>query len=370
MTILRCAFLLLAASGSLAAQAPADLTPAVARLIRTYSETPDGAGFFDVRAAVPELKGNGLWVRYGEDGKPPVRIDRATGAAKVIGRPGDGPNEYRQTGDIVAGADGLMGVRDVGRQLFFWVDKDGVQRRTWPVPMTDNMMNKTFTDTRGRVYMGRTPVVNGVFGDPIILRVDSARGLVDTTPTPFKRSDAGKWATRTANGATQMYVQFAASPDWGIDRQGRVFGYWSDSNFIQLKDGTKTSRLLVPVWREPLSDVDKKAANDRLDAFERGQKANKAEFLGPRPPVPRSSAPWPTRPAGSSFAAPDRAGHLRRGGRRSPAPRHRTQAGVDSWSGSTRPASVSRLSLSRVVTSYSRSAPIRYGLRGPTRTTL
>jgi len=279
--------LALAGASPLVAQTAPDLPPVVARLLRTYAESPDGAGFFDVRAAVPELGSTGLWVRYGDDGKPPVRIDRATGVAKVIGRPGSGPNEYRQTGDIVAGPDGLIGVRDVGRMLLFWVDAAGVQRRTWSVPTTDNMQGKTFADAKGRVYIGRTPVDRGVFGAPYVVRVDSARGLVDTMRIPFKRHPASMWSTRTPNGATQYYVQFAPAPDWGIDRQGRLYSFWSDSNFIQIGDGKATKRLWLPAWREPLSAVDRKSASDRLDDIEKREKARNAEFLSPRPSVPQ-----------------------------------------------------------------------------------
>lgn len=279
--------LALAATPALRAQNAPDLPPVVARLVRTYAASPDGAGFFDVRAAVPELGSNGLWIRYGDDGKPPVRIDRTTGAAKVIGRAGSGPDEYRQTGDMIAGPDGLIGVRDVGRRLLFWVDASGVQRRTWSVPTSDNMQGKTFADTKGRVYVGRTPVDNGVFGPPYAVRVDSALGLVDTMRIPFKRNPASMWSTRTANGATQYYVQFAPTPDWGIDRQGRLYAFWSDSNFIQIGDGKAMKRLWLPAWREPLSAADRKSASDRLDGIEKRERARNAEFLSPRPDVPQ-----------------------------------------------------------------------------------
>lgn len=271
----------------LGAQNAPELPPVVARLLRTYAESPDGAGFFDVRAAVPELRSTGLWVRYGDDGKPPVRIDRATGVAKVIGRPGSGPNEYRQTADMVAAPDGTIGVRDVGRMLLFWVDAAGVQRRTWSVPTTDNMQGKTFADGMGRVYIGRTPVERGVFGAPYVVRVDSARGLVDTMRIPFERNRASMWSVRTANGSTQYYVQFAPAPDWGIDRQGRLYAFWSDSSFIQVGDGKAVKRLWLPEWREPLSAADRKSASDRLDGIEKREKARNAEFLTPRPAIPQ-----------------------------------------------------------------------------------
>ena len=291
-TPIRLACLVLVAVVPVFAQAPAELTPAVARLVKTYAETPDGAGFFDVRAAAVELKSTGLWIRYGDDGKPPVRIDRATGKAKLIGRAGDGPNEYRQTADFVSGADGMIGVRDVGRMLFFWVDPNGVQRRTWPVPTTDNVQGKTFTDTRGRVYIGRSPLdPNGKSNPQYAVRIDSALGLRDTMVVPLERDPAWSWQTRSVrNGnvtATSLfYVQYAPYPDWGIDRQGRMFAYWSDSNFVEIYEGGKKRRLMLPEWREPLSAADRKRVTETLDNIEKRERARNSEFLGPRPPLP------------------------------------------------------------------------------------
>lgn len=286
MTRLHLICLLVGTPTALVAQRPAELTPAVARLVKTYSQSPDGAGFFSVWAAAVELKSNGLWIRYGDDGTPPVRIDRTTGTSKVIGRAGSGPNEYRQTADMISGVDGTIGVRDVGRQLLFWVDQNGVQRRTWSLPTTSNMQSKTFTDMKGHVYIGTSSFVDGKRGPTMLVRVDSALGLRDTVVVPFQQSPTWSWSTRTANGATMYYVQYAPSPDWGIDRQGRLYAYWSDSSFIQIFDGKKSSRLLLPTWREPLTAADRKRVTDQLDQIEKREKARNAEFLGSRPAVP------------------------------------------------------------------------------------
>ena len=146
---------------ALAGQNVPELTPAVARLLKTYEKAPDGTAFFEVHRAAVELKGTGLWVRYGESGDPPIRIDRATSAAKTIGAKGKGPNEFAQPTDLVPSADGLIIVRDPARQSLFWVDKDGVQRRTWSVPTGSNMQGKTFTDAKGHVFIGVSSFVNG-----------------------------------------------------------------------------------------------------------------------------------------------------------------------------------------------------------------
>ena len=284
---LLCSLLVAAVPAALAAQNVSELTPAVARLIKTYEHTPDGNGFFSVMSATPELKGTGLWVRYGDPDSPPIRIDRLTGTAKVIGAKGKGPNEFASPTDVVSGEDGLMGVRDVGRMLFFWVDQAGVQRRTWNVPTTDNMQFKTFTDMRGRVYIGRQPFEpDGKPPRPFVVRVDSALGLRDTVMIPFIQDAKWSWVSRNANSATRFYVQFAPYPDWAVDRQGRLLAWWSDSNFVQVSDGGKSTRLVLPAWREPLSAADRKAQSDRLDDIERRVKAQGATFVNARPPVP------------------------------------------------------------------------------------
>jgi hypothetical protein len=295
MITLRSACLLLASATTLLAQDPPELAPVVARLARTYAEGPNGKDFFDVFNAAVELKSNGLWVRFGAPGEPPVRIDRSTGIARTIGAKGQGPNEFAGPTDLISGQDGLIGVRDPGRQLLFWVDRDGVQRRTWPVPTSSNMQYKTFTDTKGRVFIGVSSFdPKGGFGPTIIVRVDSARGLVDTMTVPFKADPRWTWETRTSSGsamgATKYYVQYAPSPDWGIDRQGRIFGYYSDSSFVQIFDGRQTHRLLVPAWHEQLTAANRKTVTDRLDDIERREKARGGTFLGPRPPIPTMRA--------------------------------------------------------------------------------
>src|SRR3954468_13136770 len=160
-TPMRIALLLLLAPFVVRGQSVPELAPAVARLHKTYDKTPDGTGFFNIAAAAPELRGTGLWIRYGDRDTPPVRIDRMTGAVKIVGAKGKGPNEDTQPTDMVSGEDGTIGVRDPGRLTFFWVDKDGVQRRTWPVPTTNNMQGKTFTDAKGRLYIAISEFVNG-----------------------------------------------------------------------------------------------------------------------------------------------------------------------------------------------------------------
>ena len=267
-------------------QPTADIAPVAPSIVRTYETGPDGLELFRVNHVVIEPASGALWVHYGEESEPPVRIDRRTGAAKVIGRRGSGPNEYTRIIAMVPGAHGDVGIWDPGRRLWFWVDSAGVQRRTWPLPTNSLNYGQIFSDARGNVYIGQ-PLA---FADPqrrvAAVRVDSAAGLRDTIPIPFQTDSKWQWSASTANGSSGTRVMHAPSVVWSVDARGRLLVAWTDSNFVTVRDGGRDRRVLVPNYREPLSAQERRRATESLDQFEATARSRSAQLSGPRPSLP------------------------------------------------------------------------------------
>lgn len=283
-------FAVAAVSGAAAAfqQGPADIAPAMPAILKTYERGPDGLELFNIRAVVIEPSDGALWIKYGRGTEPAIRINRRSGAITTIGRHGSGPNEYRNIWAMAPGVRGEVGIWDTMRRSWFWVDSAGVQRRTWSVP-TNSLSQSVFTDIRGNVYIGQ-PVRFGDFSNHVAVRVDSSRGLVDSTPLPVAGSSKYHWTYTSVSGGGRssyaMVAPFAPSMMWGVDARGRVFGAWSDSNFVVVRDGTRDRKLLLPDYRDPLSSSERAQADSVLDGFARDARTRGAQLDGPRPPVP------------------------------------------------------------------------------------
>ncbi len=276
-------------AGVVAQQAPVEMAPVVARLAKTYDKAPDGQEYFYIRALTIEPQSGAIWLAYGLGSEAPVRIDRTTGVAKVIGRSGSGPNEYRRPIAMQPGAQGDVGIWDTGRRMWLWVDSVGVHGRTWPVPTNSVNMTKIFTDVNGRVYLGQwTPP--GPARTEVAVRVDSAAGLRDTMRLPMPIPQAGGWTWRGSSGGGSVTystrVLFSANVVWGVDRLGRMVAARSDSNFVIVRDGQSEKRLLLPNWRDPLTAADRQSATKELDRFDSTARAEGGVLDGPRPAIP------------------------------------------------------------------------------------
>jgi hypothetical protein len=271
-------------------QTVAEIAPVAPTIVKVYEKGPDGLELFRINAVVIEPASGALWIQYGGESEPPIRIDRTTGAVKLVGRKGAGPNEYRRVFAMVPGAQGDVGIWDPSRRLWFWVDSAGVQRRTWSIPTNSLLYGRVFSDIRGNVYIGQNARL-GEFGNEMAVRLDSARGLVDSLPVPAAASNRYRWSYTAVSagggrGSAGMVVRYAPIVHWGVDARGRVFAAWSDSNFIAVIDSGRQHRLFVPDYREPLTATERAQADSSISLFEANARSRGAQLDGPRPPVP------------------------------------------------------------------------------------
>jgi hypothetical protein len=271
-----------------AQQSPADLPLAQTAILRTYAKGPDGLDLYQVRDVVIEPRSGALWITFGEESEPPIRIDRKTNAIRTIGRKGAGPDEYTRIIAMVPGARGDVGIWDPARRLWFWVDSAGRQTRTWSIPTNSLVYGGVYSDTRGAVYLKqRATYTPGDFNNMVIVRLDSASGFRDSTPILLKDDGRWSWSGTSASGAAGgTRVSGAPSVLSGVDARGRMFAAWSDSNFVLVKDAARVTRLVLPDYQEPLTAEERSRATTSLDQFEAGMKRQSLTPKGPRPPIP------------------------------------------------------------------------------------
>jgi hypothetical protein len=274
---------------------PAEIAPAIPTLAKIYDKAPDGLELYELNYVALDPTTGALWVKYGSKNETPVRFDRKAGTSRVIGRLGSGPNEFPRPESIFGiapGANGEVVMWDLARLAVVWINAAGVQTRQWPVRTSASMMGRIYTDTRGRAYVGQPGSVTATNlpRTAVAVRVDSS-GFRDTLRLPLSASFKYSWiCVNNGGGGVRGSAQFLASHaprlEWGVDRQGRAFAAWSDSNFVAVSDGPRIRRLVFPNAPVPLTAAERKTVSDDLDGIAGTCSRQQGNFEGPRPPVP------------------------------------------------------------------------------------
>jgi hypothetical protein len=289
-----------------AQQAAPDITPVAPSIIREYRIPVDITGmlaelgvpvlaqlpYIEIRSGTIEPRSGGLWVVFAvEPSLPPMRIDRRTGAAKVIHGIAGAPTRYRRVMTILPGAHGDVGVWDRGSLSMIWIDSSGTQARTWAVPQGGaSDFRHTYTDADGRFllgYAGRLCTYNA----PFLARVDSARGLVDTVLVPAPPDPGSVWGsvTRHPSGAEAGSCG-GRSPLWAVDARGRINVARRDSNFVLVMDRKAERRAFVPHYHEPLTAGEIADARTLTANLDRSRRAQGGDLVGTPPPDPTHRA--------------------------------------------------------------------------------
>lgn len=284
-----------------AQQAAPDIIPVAPSIIKEYRIPINIAGMFaeagvlaspvlpyiGLRAGTIEPRSGTLWVVFPvEPSLPPVRIDRRTGAAKVVhGIPG-APTRYQRVMTILPGAHGDVGVWDRGSLNMIWIDSSGTQARNWAVPGGASDFRHTYTDADGRFLLGHSGRLC-TYSPPFLARVDSARGLVDTVIVPAPPDPGTVWGsvTRHASGAEAGSCD-GRSPIWAVDARGRINVARQDSNFVLVMDRGAERRTFMPHYHEPLTAGEIADARRITANYERSRRAQGSEFVGTPPPDP------------------------------------------------------------------------------------
>jgi hypothetical protein len=288
-------------------QAPPAITPIAPSVTKVYPVF----SFSTIDAVALEPKSDTLWVKHGRRSDPPVRVDRATGKITKInlaippgrenvivsspeapGRP-EGDEDARY-GAIVPGINGDVGIWDTGRGFWFWVDSAGTLVSVWSArPNVKDPTSKAFSDLKGNVYLEQKPrpILPVPYAPPIVVRLDSGKGLVDAAPIPITDDGRGVWnAYRLepmgAGGGWVRPVLYAPKVLWGVDARGRSYAAWNDSHVVIVSDGSPQRRLALPNYREPLTAEEKALATQTLDTFEAAALKQGMTLSGPRPGVP------------------------------------------------------------------------------------
>jgi hypothetical protein len=273
--------LVVASSLSMQALHAQTSVPIAPDIRRVFAKGPDGTELFQVQSVVIERRTDGLWVQFGRR-EPPIRFQRTTGASKAIGRIGNGPDEYRYIVAMAPGAHGDVGIWDANRRSWFWTDSAGHQVRTWSLPTSYIAVGAAFTDLRGNAYVSQPRSLKGdAF---VVVRIDSALGMRDTIGVPFTDDPKWRWDYKAASGGLYWSTaRYAPSVLWTIDARGRMNAAWSDSSFVEVRDGTRTLRRALPDFRDPLTAGEKDSAKTFFDDFEARGIRQGAVFQNRRP---------------------------------------------------------------------------------------
>ncbi len=217
-----CIAVLTAGSGSLQAQvtyielsdADAAFTEAFS-LVRGVRELPDG------RVMIADPLGQAV-----------VVADLARGVADTIGRPGQGPQEYRQPDGLFPMPGDSTLLVDLGNGRLTALGPDGSFGETMPVargnsgsgPGGMSVMLPRGTDRQGRIYYQAMAMGRGVMADSApVLRFDRASGRVDTL-TRVALEGRSRTESGGPNNRSVMVRAIPLSPQdaWAVAPDGRV----------------------------------------------------------------------------------------------------------------------------------------------------
>jgi hypothetical protein len=279
--------------------------PAIAQQVpvqqfsRPEVEFPDP---FDQVTAVRELR-DGRLIVADLFARTVSLVDLKSGSATVIGREGQGPNEYGFPTGLVALPHDTTWVVDPAQSRFLVILPDGTPSGTVAFPDEfGGMARVKGADARGRIYAQGTGFTFGPGSDPRALP-DSAPVVVwdraARSVTPVGKVKLPAVAVSTSGGAGSRSVMMRQQPfpladDWSVTSAGRVGLVRSGTYHVEWSAPAPRVGPAVAFTPVPVTNADKKALADRMKdrrgAFRVTRTDGNSSGQG-------SSAPPPAEPA-------------------------------------------------------------------------
>jgi hypothetical protein len=286
--------LLLAASvPAIAQQVP------VQQLSKPEVEFPDP---FDQVTSVRELR-DGRLIVADLYARAVSLVDLKSGSATVIGREGQGPNEYGFPTGLVALPHDTTWVVDPAQSRFLVILPDGTPSGTVAFPDEfGGMARVKGADARGRIYAQGTGFTLGPGSDPRTLP-DSAPVVVwDRTArsvTPVGKVKIPAVAVSTSGSAgsrsvTMRQQPFPLADDWAVTSAGRVGLVRSGNYHVEWSAPAPRVGPAVAFRPVPVTDTDKKELEDRMKDRRGALRITRTDGNSSGP---ISSAPPPSAPA-------------------------------------------------------------------------
>lgn len=204
-----------------------------------------------------------------------IRVFAADGKlARVIGRVGSGPGEFRDAEGIVVARDGTLWVRDAANARFSLFDAEGVFQANWTMKFC--MSQGAWTpqsDQKGRILDVDCLVSGGQALKEAVLAYHRDRSRVDTLAFMPACGDAtlkesGMWITKSARGTRYQSIPYAARALTALGLDGEVWCVPSSSRYEILRlasaahDTTRITRSAAPV---PVTPAERDSI---IDGFE------------------------------------------------------------------------------------------------------
>ncbi len=258
-----------------------------------------------------ELPGGALLVSDGVEGRL-YRLSPDLSEVGVVGREGQGPNEYRGPDRLFALPGDSTLMIDLGNGRLAVVAPDGSIARTEPIARDDgtgglSLVLPRATDAAGGIWFEAR---EGAAGRPLdsveVRRLDPGTGAVATvarlSPPPVKRSSSGGAGNRQER---VLPVPFGAADGWGVG-PGGLYLVRADPYRVErvAPDGARVAGPAIAWEPVPVRNADREAWLDALGgglmvmvSEENGvARASFRRGGGRRPPgLDEDSFDWPER---------------------------------------------------------------------------
>lgn len=262
-------------------------------------------------SGIRELPGGALLVADGVEGRL-YRLSPDLSVADVVGREGQGPQEYRGPDRLFALPGDSTLMLDLGNGRLAVVSPDGSIARTEPIARDDGdgglaLVLPRATDAAGGIWFeAREGAGGGPLDSVEVRRLDPGTGAVATVarlaPPPVRRSTTGGAGDRQER---VVPVPFGAADGWGVGPGGLVLARAQPYRVERIApDGARVTGPAVAWDPVPVRDADREAWLDGLGGGlmvmvteENGvARASFRRGGGRRPPgLDEDSFDWPDR---------------------------------------------------------------------------
>jgi hypothetical protein len=260
-------------------------------VLRRVYEGSDGDEFFGISGATVDRRGAAIWLRHRGDATP-LRIDRASGAVRRIGTQGDGPGEYRNITNILAGRDGEVLVYDAQHYRVTRLVPSGARMDDWHVLSNQAIsFGALRSDSLGQLYWLTVPTSN-------VSEPDLGFGSVPVrlprvgAPVPIPVWDPGwravtQWQARLPNGRITSVGLPGTRWSRTVLADGRVVMAWTDSSALWVGSAAKSERWVFPIARDTMASIPRRAAEQGVSSFEASVRRDGGQFINAKPTIPR-----------------------------------------------------------------------------------
>ena len=250
-----------------------------------------------------------------------VRVfDRTGEYVRTLGRPGEGPGEFRGANGMGWGPDGLLWVVDQRLNRFTSFDSTGalVGSRRVPMSTLSYAWQGAFTASGELFDLGY--VQDGEKGRPVLLRFDGASAYSDTIPFPDPPAHVFSWRNEQGGGGTT--IPFAPEHVWTVSPAKQLWTSDAEQYRIHRVDLPGDTTLTI-VRDAPVIHVttdERTKAIERVERFMRGNRYDANQIPESKPALERIAVDgfgyvWVQRPdsagaPGSDFDIFDQAGRF------------------------------------------------------------